>query len=289
MHIAQSTLSQQIQQLEEYYGVQLFYRNGRSISLTQAGLVLQEAAARTMVEQDRLESRLHEIANGKLLASYPLRIFFDMHMTKDPDIANNLIDVLHQLQADVREDISFNVTFITQDMDAPESDIQEVLSNTQIDFWILGGESIIQHSDIMLDVVYDDQFVLTISKYHPLYREDLTTEDLPALLNKSTLFLLQNRSRYVSNILKLFAPDVSPNIRFEEIADVISMYVSMGMGLSVMPGSTKNALPLSQLENIQLPGSHFYTLAGYDRKSSNPLLPLLLERFKKKCRNSDLR
>ena len=45
LHIAQSTLSQQIQRLEEHYGVQLFVRSGRTVTLTAAGLALQEAAS----------------------------------------------------------------------------------------------------------------------------------------------------------------------------------------------------------------------------------------------------
>lgn len=54
LHIAQSTLSQQIQRLEEHYGVQLFVRSGRTVTLTAAGLALQEAASHLLVEEDQL-------------------------------------------------------------------------------------------------------------------------------------------------------------------------------------------------------------------------------------------
>ena len=64
LHIAQSTLSQQIQRLEEHYGVQLFVRSGRTVTLTAAGLALQEAASHLLVEESQLAARLKEITKG---------------------------------------------------------------------------------------------------------------------------------------------------------------------------------------------------------------------------------
>lgn len=44
LHIAQPTLSRQIQNLEEEYGRQLFYRDNKTIRLTEQGRILQQRA-----------------------------------------------------------------------------------------------------------------------------------------------------------------------------------------------------------------------------------------------------
>ena len=283
LHIAQSTLSQQIQRLEEHYGVQLFVRSGRTVTLTAAGLALQEAASHLLVEEDQLAVRLKEIAKGNGIRHCPLRIFFDMHMTRAPYLVNDLIESIHEIQIETKGRFSFHASFQTSDMDAQDADVQGLLNNSQIDFWVLGSETRLQHGDVRLEVIADDQFAFTISKYHPLYREDLTAADLPRLVDSSTLFLLQNRSRYISYVLdSVSAEGCSPNIHFEKNAEVNSFYVSLGMGLSIMPENTKDSVFLSQAKVVPLPDTHFYTLAGYRRDSDNPLLPMLLERFRQK-------
>lgn len=44
LHITQPTLSRQMTNLEEEYGVKLLYREGRRISLTPAGILLRKRA-----------------------------------------------------------------------------------------------------------------------------------------------------------------------------------------------------------------------------------------------------
>ena len=41
LHLSQPTLSRQLMQLEDEFGVRLFHRGGHSISLTQEGLLLK--------------------------------------------------------------------------------------------------------------------------------------------------------------------------------------------------------------------------------------------------------
>jgi LysR family transcriptional regulator, transcription activator of glutamate synthase operon len=62
LHIAQPALSQQIRQLEEDLGVQLFERSSRRVRLTAAGMALVERAERILLDMERIRSEMGEFA-----------------------------------------------------------------------------------------------------------------------------------------------------------------------------------------------------------------------------------
>ena len=61
LNIAQSSLSQQIKQLEDELGTQLFIRNSHSIRLTEAGEVMLPFARRTITEAEACADRIHDL------------------------------------------------------------------------------------------------------------------------------------------------------------------------------------------------------------------------------------
>ncbi len=61
LNIAQSSLSQQIKQLEDELGIQLFIRNYHSIRLTEAGEAMLPFALRTIHEAEACADRIHDL------------------------------------------------------------------------------------------------------------------------------------------------------------------------------------------------------------------------------------
>ncbi len=61
LNIAQSTLSQQIRQLEDELGVQLFIRNSHSIRLTEAGEAMLPFALRTIHDAETCTDRIRDL------------------------------------------------------------------------------------------------------------------------------------------------------------------------------------------------------------------------------------
>ena len=64
LHMAQPPLSQQIRQLEEQLGTQLFERTTRRVELTPAGELLLDRGRRILRDLEELESDVAEVGAG---------------------------------------------------------------------------------------------------------------------------------------------------------------------------------------------------------------------------------
>ena len=140
-----------------------------------------------------------------------------------------------------------------------------------------------KHGSIQFETLFVDKFALLISKNHPLYREDLSLEDVPHILNNTILFMIQNRSKHFRTVLDHIpgGEDVDPSIRFEESADVISVYVTLGVGVSIVPQDNQNKNMISDCKAIPIPNTKFYTLLGCRPNEDNPLVPMIMEELRK--------
>lgn len=61
---AQSSITTQMQQLEQRFGLELFTRHGKGVDLTEAGRVFQEQAARVLERLAMLEHTMDQLASG---------------------------------------------------------------------------------------------------------------------------------------------------------------------------------------------------------------------------------
>lgn len=64
LYITQSTLSQQIKQLEDELDMALFYRTNHKVSLTEAGETFLEGAKKTLAEADDNKAKIMDLASG---------------------------------------------------------------------------------------------------------------------------------------------------------------------------------------------------------------------------------
>ena len=73
---------------------------------------------------------------------------------------------------------------------------------------------------------------------------------------------------------------MSPAIHFERSAEVISVYVALGIGVSIVPEDNRNLNMVSDCKSIAIPGTSFYTLLGCRPDEENPLVLWLMDRLR---------
>lgn len=66
LHLSQPALTSQIQKLEEELGTQLFFRNKRSVRLSEAGLVFVEEARETLARAAKAVERVQKASRGEI-------------------------------------------------------------------------------------------------------------------------------------------------------------------------------------------------------------------------------
>ncbi|MFA0193784.1 LysR substrate-binding domain-containing protein [Vibrio artabrorum] len=74
LYVTQPTISKALKSLETTYGQALIYRNGRDISLTEAGEIVFEYAQSILFQQQELEVRLNDLQqlkSGKITLGIP--------------------------------------------------------------------------------------------------------------------------------------------------------------------------------------------------------------------------
>lgn len=214
--VAQSTLTRQLKKLEETFGAQLFYRNGRGMALTPAGQKLLAGAREILTDVTRLKS---EIAADSLKPQG--RVVLGMPPSFCAAIGADLIEAFHSAypDADLR--------------------IHELFSSTLVE-WVTSAR-------LDLAVLYEvrSQDNLHVS---PLLQEDLFLiqatgrgdgEHSIALADLAPLpLILPSRSNGLRRVIQQAAMEAAVDLNVVSEIDsttVIKQLVERGYGASILP------------------------------------------------------
>jgi DNA-binding transcriptional LysR family regulator len=217
LHYAQSSISAQIQALEEDLDVQLFDRLGRKVLLTESGVHLLEYANKILdlVDQTRSEVTGSKEPVGSLTVRIPETfgvhrlpvILKDFH-SRFPAVHLNFITCSHEgLEKDLRKGIT---------------DLAFLLAET------------ISVSDLMVETLGFEQVVLVASPNHPLAaKRGVHTRDLTG----ETILL----SKVDCSYRKIFEQILSQEevSRFNRVdfysVEAIKQSVIAGVGITILP------------------------------------------------------
>lgn len=151
LNIAQSSLSQQIKQLEDELGTLLFIRNCHSIRLTESGEVMLPFALRTIREAESCADRIHDLR--KLLTG---TLNIGVTHSFSPILTESVISFMKMYPG-----IKLNIVYKQM------NELMESLAKRDIDF-VLAFKPIKALPDVESHILFQNSLSAIVGNNHPL-------------------------------------------------------------------------------------------------------------------------
>lgn len=158
LNIAQSSLSQQIKQLEDELDVQLFLRNSHSIRLTEAGEEMLPFALRTIYDADTCADRIHDLR--KLLTG---TLNIGVTYSFSPILTESVISFMKMYPL-----IKLNIIY------KPMNELMELLAKRDLDF-VLAFKPTRPVADVESHILFQNCLSAVVSTSHPLASKEKVT------------------------------------------------------------------------------------------------------------------
>lgn len=275
LYITQSTLSQQIKQLEYELGFDLFLRNSRHIMLTEAGEEFLPFARKTILDAEDAVQRLHDLQHVKV-GTLKVGVTYSLSTV----LTEGLICFMKEFPC-----IKLEVFYKTVD------ELLTLLRERKVDF-VLSYKPLSEASDIASMPLFENSLALVVSKEHPLAKrkkiELKELEELPMILPSKGLQARMMLDRLVEgkNITLASKLELNEtNILLQMVAT--GNYVTI-LSTSALFGKARfKAIPLDDPDNIM--EASLLTLKGsYQKASAREFIKILLNTEAVKRRLMDM-
>lgn len=160
--VAQSTLSQQIKQLEDELDIRLFDRTNHGITLTEAGREVLPAVLRTLHDADICAESIRDLRG---LRTGTLRI--GVTYSFSPILHETLLEFMKLYPA-----ITLKIVY------KPMAELMEMLEKRHVDF-VLAYRPLRPHPEVESHILFQTSLTAVVNAHHPLAdRDQLTPADL---------------------------------------------------------------------------------------------------------------
>lgn len=155
LHLAQSSVSAHIRELERELGVMLFDRIGKQVFLTDAGNKLYGYACKIDVMTDEIRSVVagEQYLHGSLTIRMP------------ESLANTYMPIVVEKYQDWYPDVRLNF------INCSDRELAKELSSGRIDIALLMTDDV-SMNDVNIDYLKTESLALCSSPYHPLAQKD---------------------------------------------------------------------------------------------------------------------
>lgn len=162
LFITQGTLSQQIRQLEDEIGCELFHRTSHSVSLTEAGQEMLPLAKHTLETSDECFQRISDLRQG---------VTGTLNIGLTTSFMGILDNAMRRYQKEFPK-VKLNITYTTA------SELLRMLQEHEIDFFIAFKSAVI-YEELETDPIIETELSAIMNAGHPLAnREMLTLKEL---------------------------------------------------------------------------------------------------------------
>ena len=151
LNIAQSSLSQQIKQLEDELNVKLFLRNSHTIRLTEAGEVMVPFALRTIHDAENCADRINDLQ--KLLTG---TLNIGITYSFSPILTETVISFMKMYP-----NIKLNIIY------KPMNELMDLLAKRNLDF-VLAFKPSQPVADVESHILFQNSLSAVVSTTHPL-------------------------------------------------------------------------------------------------------------------------
>lgn len=264
LHITQSTLSQQIHQLEDELDAKLFERNSHSMRLTDLGEAFLPAARKTIIEANASIDRIRDIQQLNVG-----EISIGSTYTFCPLLKETVLEFIKRYPG-----VKLNI--FCKNME----ELMEMLIKQEIDV-ALSYKPDIMPANVESHILFDNQLSLVVNKNHPLAKyTKIKIADLDKCIFAMPGYGTQARSA-IDKIL-LF-PDFTLNVKLEinEINVLLDLVKNTNM-VTMLSQATANGLPGLVAIPLDLPGctmeGSFHLLKDvYRKRITKEFLKLICE------------
>jgi DNA-binding transcriptional LysR family regulator len=267
LFISPSALSQQISQLENILGTELFERTNKRVSLTDAGSLLYTEVTQLFNKLNNTVNNLELLKKG---SSGQIGIGF---------VASAMQSILPGLLKRFNREWP-DIKFQLEELNNKEQ--LEALQQDEIDIGFMRSNQVAEN--MMIKSVLRETFSLVLPAGHPMTARKF--RNIGQLKDESFILFPNDQSQlYYQQILHLCADHgFVPKISHKAIhAPAVFRLVENGMGLSILPTS---------LASGQVPGIRFIELknipqqtelyAVWKKDNGNPVLQFLLKLLNEK-------
>ena len=252
LFITQSTLSQQIKQLEDELDIRLFDRKGKRVFLTEAGQTFLPYAKQTLSDAAYGIQRLKDLQNIKT-GSLKIGVTYSLsHML------TNTVTEFSRQYPDIKLEIVYRSAI----------HLKEMLKEKQVDF-VLTYKPLAEDSQIEATTLFDSELCVVIAPHHPLASQKKislsTLKNYPLILPSAGLTARETlnyilKMNYLQLIPRVELNDVNTLLQFAETgywATVLSKASIYGM-------ETLKAIPIAD-QNINMHERRAESLRPPDR------------------------
>lgn len=259
LYVAQPTLSQQIAELETQLGVMLFNRSSRTVTLTPAGAILQDAYPDIMAQLEHVQQHMLITAAG---FSGALNIGF----------LENFLDFVPAVIRDFKKDFP---DVAVKPINSSLNDLNNGLKNQTVDviFSLIQDFAPDEQAAFESRMVVQDPLCFVLPGDHPTPTDHTFAASMPLIT-----FSRNCASCYyphISDCLKKMEIH-APKVVFADTPQDIRVYLESGLGFSILP-STLASFFSPSTQFLPIPGEHLTFGALWDPNSPNPALPLFLD------------
>lgn len=264
LFVAQPALSHSIANLEKELGVQLFYRNTKSVKLTEEGKIFLEEATEIIKKFDLALEKINQIGKSrpkKLNIGFLGSAFITYFPKWIPAFRNKYPNI--------------NLNLNQLDLVG----LHDGLINSDIDIGFTRSLDIKNIPGLCYEKIYDDGISLVMSKDYPL--ANISTIDFSVIAKEPFIQVDPNISpNWYKKVIQVcnnrgFTPNIAHS---PHNIDAVYTLLDAKLGISMLPNSAKN-YNYPNLRFIKIEGEDTWidAIVVWKKNNYNPVIPFFLK------------